>query len=309
MAKDKAHRKYLLTLNHPVEHGFSHENIRTIIGQFSGCIYWCFCDEVGEQGTPHTHVYLVFRNAVLFSTIQRRFYGAHIDPAKGSSEENRNYVRKEGKWADDAKHDTNLIETFEESGPLPDERRQQQKDSEVILGMICDGASNADILEEFPTALSKLHHIDAARQVMLEKKYREQFRKLNVSYIWGETGVGKTRGVMEKYGYAQVYRVTNYAHPFDGYKGEAVILFDEFRSSLPISDMLKYLDGYPVMLPCRYADKVACFDTVYVISNIPLEEQYPNIQMDEPETWKALLRRFDSVTEKLRWERGDGLPF
>lgn len=309
MAKDKAHRKYLLTLNHPVEHGFSHENIRTIIGQFSGCIYWCFCDEVGEQGTPHTHVYLVFRNAVLFSTIQRRFYGAHIDPAKGSSEENRNYVRKEGKWADDAKHDTNLIETFEESGPLPDERRQQQKDSEVILGMICEGASNADILEEFPTALSKLHHIEAARQVMLEKKYREQFRKLNVSYIWGETGVGKTRGVMEKYGYAQVYRVTNYAHPFDGYKGEAVILFDEFRSSLPISDMLKYLDGYPVMLPCRYADKVACFDTVYVISNIPLEEQYPNIQMDEPETWKALLRRFDSVTEKLRWERGDGLPF
>ena len=309
MAKDKAHRKYLLTLNHPVEHGFSHENIRTIIGQFSGCIYWCLCDEVGEQGTPHTHVYLVFRNAVLFSTIQRRFYGAHIDPAKGSSEENRNYVRKEGKWADDAKHDTNLIETFEESGPLPDERRQQQKDSEVILGMICEGASNADILEEFPTALSKLHHIDAARQVMLEKKYREQFRKLNVSYIWGETGVGKTRGVMEKYGYTQVYRVTNYTHPFDGYKGEPVILFDEFRSSLPISDMLKYLDGYPVMLPCRYADKVACFDTVYVISNIPLEEQYPNIQMDEPETWKALLRRFDSVTEKLRWERGDGLPF
>lgn len=309
MAKDKAHRKYLLTLNHPVEHGFSHENIRTIIGQFSGCIYWCFCDEVGEQGTPHTHVYLVFRNAVLFSTIQRRFYGAHIDPAKGSSEENRNYVRKEGKWADDAKHDTNLIETFEESGPLPDERRQQQKESEVILGMICEGASNADILEEFPTALSKLHHIDAARQVMLEKKYREQFRKLNVSYIWGETGVGKTRGVMEKYGYTQVYRVTNYTHPFDGYKGEPVILFDEFRSSLPISDMLKYLDGYPVMLPCRYADKVACFDTVYVISNIPLEEQYPNIQMDEPETWKALLRRFDSVTEKLRWERGDGLPF
>ena len=309
MAKDKAHRKYLLTLNHPVEHGFSHENIRTIIGQFSGCIYWCFCDEVGEQGTPHTHVYLVFRNAVLFSTIQRRFYGAHIDPAKGSSEENRNYVRKEGKWADDAKHDTNLIETFEESGPLPDERRQQQKDSELILGMICEGASNADILEEFPTALSKLHHIDAARQVMLEKKYREQFRKLNVSYIWGETGVGKTRGVMEKYGYTQVYRVTNYTHPFDGYKGEPVILFDEFRSSLPISDMLKYLDGYPVMLPCRYADKVACFDTVYVISNIPLEEQYPNIQRDEPETWKALLRRFDSVTEKLRWEHGNGLPF
>ena len=77
---------------------------------------------------------------------------------------------------------------------------------------------------------------------------------------------------MDKHGYKNVFRVTNYAHPFDGYRGERVLLFDEFRSSLPLADMLKYLDGYPLMLPCRYADKVACFTEVYIISNIPLEQ-------------------------------------
>lgn len=102
---------------------------------------------------------------------------------------------------------------------------------------------------------------------------------------------------MEKYGYRNVYRVTNYAHPFDNYKGEKVIVFEEFRSSLPIADMLKYLDGYPVMLPCRYADKVACYETVYLISNIPLEQQYPNVQHDEPETYAAFLRRIHAVLE------------
>ena len=102
---------------------------------------------------------------------------------------------------------------------------------------------------------------------------------------------------MEKYGYSKVYRVTNYQHPFDSYAGQRVILFDEFRSSLPISDMLKYLDGYPVMLPCRYADKVACFAEVYIVSNIPIEKQYPNVQFEEPETWQAFCRRFHEVYE------------
>ena len=50
---------------------------------------------------------------------------------------------------------------------------------------------------------------------------------------------------MEKHGYSNVYRVTDYQHPFDRYAQEPVICFDEFRSSLMVGDMLDYLDGYP----------------------------------------------------------------
>lgn len=146
------------------------------------------------------------------------------------------------------------------------------KETAAIYEMVKDGASNYEILEEFQNALNKLEKIDRARQPVLEDRLKDDFRILDVWYICGETGVGKTRSVMEQYGYSNVFRVTNYAHPFDGYKGQDVILFDEFRSSLPIGDMLIYLDGYPVALPCRYADKQACFTKVYVISNIPLEQ-------------------------------------
>lgn len=308
MPRDKASRKYQLTINNPLEHGFSHEVIRSTIETLTGCLYWCLCDEVGQEGTPHTHVYLVFQNAVMFSTLHKRFYGAHIEPAKGSNQENRDYIRKESRWLDDAKHETNLPGTFEESGPLPEEPQKRQKDSEVILGMIADGATNAQILREFPTTMNRLQHIETARQTLLEEQYRTTFRQLHVTYIWGETGLGKTRSVMEKYGYDKVFRVTNYQHPFDSYARQPVILFDEFRSSLPISDMLKYLDGYPVMLPCRYADKVACFVEVYIISNIPMEKQYPNVQIDEPETWRAFRRRFDEVQEMLP-PAGQNEPF
>lgn len=307
MAREKSHRKYQLTINNPAEHGFDHDVIKTTINGFPGCVYWCLCDEVGQVGTPHTHVYLVFENAVMFSTIQKRFYGAHIEPAKGSNQENRDYVRKEGKWADSEKRETNLPETFEESGELPPEPERQQKYSEAVLTMLQDGATNAEIIRELPTAINHLPNIDRAQQTLLEDRFKSQWRTLEVYYIWGKTGVGKTRGVMEKYGYENVYRVTNYVHPFDQYQGQDVILFDEFRSGLPISDMLTYLDGYPVTLPCRYADKVACFTKVYVVSNLAFEEQYPNVQVEQPTSWAAFKRRFKSVVQKLPDNPG-GLP-
>lgn len=96
-----------------------------------------------------------------------------------------------------------------------------------------------------------------------------------------------------------MFRVTNYTHPFDGYKGQDVILFDEFRSSLKFSDMLSYIDGHPVMLPCRYSDKVACYTKVYIISNIPLEKQYPLVQIEEPAGYEAFRRRIKEVYEML----------
>lgn len=265
------------------------------------------CDEVGEQGTPHTHIYLFSKNAVDFGVVQKRFYGAHIEAANGSHKENRDYIRKEGKWAEDRKHETNLPETFEESGELPDERSKHASFSEEVFQMIEEGASNAEILQTIPSAFTKLQHIEKARQTLLEEKHRNEFRELTVSYIFGKPGTGKTRYVMEKYGYSNVFRITNYTHPFDSYAGQDVVLFDEFRSSLQISDMLNYLDGYPVSLPCRYADKVACYTKVFIISNIPLCDQYPNVQINDPITFAALKRRIHSVEEFL--DNSDELPF
>lgn len=100
---------------------------------------------------------------------------------------------------------------------------------------------------------------------------------------------------MEQFGYSNVYRVTDYLHPFDGYKGQDVIIFEEFRTSFPISDMLNYLDGYPLELPCRYNNKYACFTKVYMITNIPLSQQYKTVQHESPQTWCAFLRRIGQV--------------
>lgn len=295
MPRNPSTRKYLLTINNPIDNGFSHERLRAILSEFSGVRYWCMCDEVGEKGTPHTHVYVVFKNCVMFETILKRFYGAHIDVVKGNNKENRDYIRKEGKYLNDPKHETNIPETFEEWGELPPDRSSRELQAEQIMQMIRGGMTNAEILEECPSAYNKIPHIEQTRQTLLAERYKDEWRQLEVTYLWGDTAAGKTRSVMEKYGYSAVYRVTDYSHPFDGYKGQDVIVFEEFRSSLSIGDMLNYLDGYPLELPCRYSNKVACYTKVYLISNIPLEQQYRNVQVDNPETWNAFRRRIKDV--------------
>ena len=99
-----------------------------------------------------------------------------------------------------------------------------------------------------------------------------------------------------KYNY-DVYRITDYNHPFDSYNYEDVIVFEEFRSDLKIKDMLKYLDGYPDVLPCRFANKQACYTKVYITTNIPIEEQFRDIQYNEKETYRAFIRRIHTYME------------
>ncbi len=92
-----------------------------------------------------------------------------------------------------------------------------------------------------------------------------------------------------------LYAVNNYKHPFDGYAGENVILFDEFHSQFRIQDMNNYLDGYPLSLPARYSNKQACYERVFIISNLDLREQYTNEHEYQPEVWAAFIRRIHKV--------------
>lgn len=155
--------------------------------------------------------------------------------------------------------------------------------------------STSEILEIDSQFVLQIDKIERARSLYLHNKFKTTRRDLSVTYIYGPTGTGKTRSVMDYYGYDNVYRVTDYHHPFDTYDCEDVIVFEEFRSSISLGNMLNYLDIYPVKLPARYAPKQACYTEVYIISNQSLEEQYPELQRQYKRDYDAFLRRINYV--------------
>jgi len=291
---DPQGRKWLLTINNPVEKHLNHQKIKEILSLFPSLVYYCIADEKGE--TYHSHVFFSLEHPTRFSTVKRRCPEAHIDRVAGTAADCRAYVQKSGKWIDSDKVETTIPGTFEEWGELPEEPGQgYRSDIAEIYNDIVNGFSNAEIMRRNPDTARYISMMDKIRQSELEERFRDTRRELEVTYIFGDTGTGKTRGVLEEYGYRNVYRITQYKYPFDSYAQEPVICFDEFRSSIPIAEMLNYLDGYPLNLPAWYTNRTACYETVFIISNIDLIEQYQSVQQEEPKTWEAFLRRIHKV--------------
>ena len=305
-------RKWQLTFNNPEEHGFSHDFIVESIENLASVLYWCMCDEIGSEGTYHTHLYIVFQNPKLHTVLANAFPGAHRENVKGTSQQNRDYVLKDGEKYNkqpDGTYDyvdssgkrhtgTNFGDTFLEWGEMPREHQGKSKDVEKILAMVKDGADNLEIVEAVPSAMMNIEKVERTRSMFRDKEFANSWRSLEVTYIFGKTGSGKTRSVMDEHGYSNCYRVTDYKHPFDTYDGQDVLIFEEFRGSLKHGDMLNYLDGYPLLLPCRYFNRQACFTKVFIITNIPPDDQYTNV---DRESRNAFFRR---ITKVIHYQDG-----
>ena len=300
MPNNSQARKWMLTINNPLECGLNHETITKILMKFSPD-YFCMADEIATTGTYHTHVFLLCSSPVRFSTIKSRFATAHIEKAYGSAIQNREYITKSGKWAEDEKADTVVEGSFYEHGNIPSEREEKNPEIFELIQNIRDGMTTAEIIEDNPKMAFKIRDIDTIRQTLLAERYATENRDLEVEYIFGASGAGKTRYIFSRHNPRDIYRVTNYREgkgvTFDGYHGQDVLVFEEFHSQVPIEEMLNFLDIYPLFLPARYNDKVACFTKVYITSNLPLKAQYKAIQWNHFETWKAFLRRIHKTIE------------
>lgn len=300
-------RKWQLTINNPAEHGLSHEGIIGLLQTFGSKTYFCICDETGEIGTYHYHAFIYRASAIKFSQLKALFPTAHIERCIGTCAENRAYVLKDGDKFN--KNEQGFYEYINSKGQIkkgqnfghffentdcPADKQKASNNASRVVEMIQIGATDEEIVEQVPSTYRDLDKIQRLRSSYRDKQFRNAWRDLTVTYIFGETGTGKTRGVMEHYGYQNVYRVTDYTHPFDTYEGQDVIIFEEFRSNIKYNDMLNYLDGYPLQLPSRYYNRQACFTKVYLITNWSPDDQYRNIPIDDK---KAFFRRIGKIIQ------------
>lgn len=296
-------RKFLMTMNNPQDKGHSVDSCLKAVASLKGMKYACAALEIGaKEHTPHIHLFVIYENPKLWKTMCNLIPKADWECCRGTSRQNRDYVFKLGKWIETEKGTTTVEGSQQEIGKMPEERSSSKPELELLYQLIQEGLSDIQIIDEYPEYMFDLSHIQRCRLLIRQDEYKDKWRDLQTSYIFGASGTGKSRYVMETYGYSNVFRVTDYVHPFDTYEGEDVIMFEEFNSSLRIQDMLNYLDGYPLKLPARYSDKQACFTKVFFTTNTPLENQYPSIKEEHKATWDAFIRRIKQVI----WYKEDG---
>ncbi len=311
------------TLNNPTD-----EELLIIDSLPSELFAWAiFAKEVGEEEhTPHIQAAWQLKNGKTFSAMQKLLGGrwalserkatqfsAWAYCAKGAQSREEwdsegvdgpNWMGIEGYKAkkfpeyesEDAEGNPVACGIYRIIGDLPPQGDGNDKNVwNKIREAIENGWTDLEICARWPHEGIRCASAIAQYRMLWDRTHA-QWRDIEVTYITGNTGDGKTRYVMDKYGYNNVFRLTDYKSekPWDNYHGQDVVIFEEFRSGVKIENMLNWLDGYPVELPARYANKLAHFTKVFIISNWRLEEQYQAIQSNYQSTWQALLRRIDT---------------
>ena len=110
-----------------------------------------------------------------------------------------------------------------------------------------------------------------------------KWRPVKVHVLWGPTGCGKTRQVMEM---DNVFKIDPPYTWWDGYTGEKILLIDDYRvGAIPRGMLLNLLDGYRLRLETKGGHTWALWTDVYVTTNF------------DPDDWEdAVLRRVTNVT-------------
>lgn len=285
----KQSRRWCFTINNPNDRDEkfykSDELFKTYLEDMEHMKYAIFSREKGEEcGTEHFQGFIIFSIGKRFETVKNLFPSAHLEPARGSNTQARDYCLK---------LETHIAGPYE-LGKFSEQR--ERTDITEFIELIKSGADNKTIRELFPVLyLSNLDRIERVRQEMLKEKNEDMQRNLKVTYIYGNTGVGKSYAIHQKYKQKDLYVLSDYHRdPWYSYKGQEAVLMEEFRSDFRLKEMLQYLDIYNLELPARYSNKVACFDKVFIVSNIPLSEQYKNTAEDS-ESKRAFYRRIHNV--------------
>lgn len=279
--KGKKLRRVFITWNNWQKDFKSKEEVAEYIknlAHFKGAILGF---EKGEKGTPHIQGIVQFTMQKRFNTLRKYFKNNHLEQVI-SMKDAIKYCKKEGDYIEIGKITT----------------EGQRTDITDFTNAILEGATNVELMRDYPSQYHKYYNnIDRVRQDILADYYSNNLRlDLKVISISGKTGVGKTRFIYDNYDIKDIYRVSNYKNPFDTYNGEKVLVLDEYNGQFNAQYLLNLLDIYPLKLSARYNDKVACYETVFIISNKPIIELIPTFNQ---EITDAIFRRITHISEYL----------
>lgn len=193
-------------------------------------------------GTPHIQGYIEFKEQLRIAEFARKVWAhtctipgargtgiSKFSPAESDQEKNINYCSKE---------DVDAYEIGER-----DITRGVRSDLKAIKKLVEDGVAmkeickNAGSLNDVKFAEKYLSYCDKARSVKSQ---------MNIVWIYGNTGTGKTFDAISKYPNAYV-KGPNTLKWFDGYDGQTEMIIEEFRDC-----MVKFSELLAILQPVEY---------------------------------------------------------
>lgn len=230
-------RNWEFTINNP-EPGEAQRILDTVAEK--GC--WCVIgEEVGAEGTPHLQGTVTFQRAVGLPGVRRIIsYRAHYEISNGTPDQRETYCKKGNNWI--------------ECGTKPQPQQGKRNDIHAFAEAIREhGIQHAAI--QMPDVYIKYSGGAERLASRFAKDTANTKRPLNVIWVYGPTGSGKTHFAWEmtKTNPKDAWWSGKTLRWWDHYDGESVAIFDEFRrDACTLHELLRILDEYPMRVEVKY---------------------------------------------------------
>jgi len=207
-------------------------------------------EEAPETGTKHLQIYCEYKNGKTFKAVRKDFKDTcHVEYAKGTGEQNRDYCSKEGNF-----YELGQVEKQGARNDLANIRDDIRDGGGGIRGMVQDG---------------KITSYQSLRMAEGLMKYCEPTREVkpNIIWRWGEPGSGKTRWVYDNY--EDIFTPVSFKW-WEGYDGHKTVLIDDIRGSWCLwNEFLKLTDRYAFRVECKGGSRQLLAENIIITAPFP----------------------------------------
>lgn len=245
-----------------------------------------------NAGTPHFQGYMELKTRKTLRQIKALLgcNHAHIEQRQGTAEQASAYCEKDETYVEGGQR--LKFGTMKETTP------GKRNDIKNFADAVRSGTKRKrDLVDEYPGIIARYSHF-YENLTLMSRPFRPNHSVEVILHI-GETGLGKTRSVMDAHLEDDSFWVaplSNSTTWFDHYDGHTSVLLDDFAgaaSHMSLVMLLRLLDVYPVMVPTKGSHTWWYPDRVYVTTNILPCHWYK--WENRGAQYRALERRFAKV--------------
>lgn len=265
------------------------ENILKDWAESAGVTYWIIEHSADDEvSSTHYHMVIKFKSPTPFERIKSRFPYGDIENTHSLKASIQYLIhlndksKKQYPW--EAIH-TNCLD-------MTPYKMLSNSQQEITLQGVLDLIKAHEVkeynqFEKIPNELWAKYRSRIENSLTFEREriYMDKDRNINVIFLSGPTGTGKTT-------FAKNYCDSVHKHycissssndPLQDYRGEEVLILDDLRdNSFPFSDLLKFLDNHTKSTGrSRYHNKAFIGDTIIITSPRPITDWYFNVSSED----------------------------
>jgi len=281
-------KRWLFTLNnYSLE---EYEGFKSRLSEL--CSYCIIGRETGDaEGTPHLQGYCEFKRRYRFLQLKDSILPrSHIELARGTGHDNREYCSKSGSFWEHGDQPRNA------RGNHGDGNRSVRDELAVQIRELVerDGAAGArSFADSHPGVWGFSGHTLLRNTLALVSPVQRP--EINVRWFWGDPGKGKSREAHRLL--PQAYLKDGRTKWWNGYILEKEVIIDDFAPrGIDIGHLLVWFDRYKCRVETKGGYVALMAHTFIVTSNYPPQKCYCGEGGEDHPQINALLRRL-CITE------------